>query len=387
MSEAATPIPLVSERLGEIQLVLREKKIEGWLFSDHRGQNPLALRALGIKGEPLRRVLYWLPADGMPVLIAHAMELETMPELPGETLSYTGWAELRRALDRTLPTRGAIAMEHASIAASPDVSRVEAGTVGLVTSYGATVVPSIDLVNAFIGTLAEHEVVSLRKSVAALAKIRDEGAKKLAAGDERELRSALVNAVEGAGLTLVRAMVTSGEGTRGWPREAGHRAIGKGEHALVDLFAKEGDGPCAHLSFVLSRGESPRTKKALAAACDARDAAIELVGTRLRRSEKLLGFEVDDAARAALAKAGQKAAIRHRTGSHVGRIPFSAEACTFDSLELEDTRAALAGHAWSVHPGVYDEQGGVRAHAVILATASGVEVLDRGPREPLALAD
>ena len=48
----------------------------------------------------------------MPVLIAHAMELETMPELPGETLSYTGWAELRRALDRTLPTRGAIAMEH-----------------------------------------------------------------------------------------------------------------------------------------------------------------------------------------------------------------------------------------------------------------------------------
>ncbi len=167
-------IPLVSERLGEIQIALRGKKLEGWLFSDHRGQNPLALRALGIVGTPLRRVFYWLPADGMPVLVAHAMELETMPELPGETLSYTGWAELRRALDRTLPTRGGVAMEHASIAASPDVSRVEAGTVGLVASYGATVVPSIDLVNAFVGTLAEDEIASLRESVKKLAAIRSE---------------------------------------------------------------------------------------------------------------------------------------------------------------------------------------------------------------------
>lgn len=380
-------IPLVSERLGEIQLVLRDKKIEGWLFSDHRGQNPLALRALGITGEPMRRVFYWLPADGMPVLIAHAMELETMPELPGETLSYTGWAELRRALDRTLPTRGAIAMEHASIAASPDVSRVEAGTVGLVTSYGATVVPSIDLVNAFIGTLAEDEIASLKKSVAALRTIRDEGMKALSATTERDVHEAVRQAVDAAGLSLVRAMVTSGEGTRGWPREAGARTIVKGDHVLVDVFAREGDGPCAHLSFVLARGEVPRAKKALADACDARDAAIELVTTRLRRQERLLGFEVDDAARAALAKLGRKAAIRHRTGSHIGRVPFSAEACTFDSLELEDTRAALPGHAWSVHPGVYDELGGVRAHAVILASASGLEVLDRGPREPTQLSD
>jgi Xaa-Pro dipeptidase len=379
--------PLVSERLGEIQLVLRERKIEGWLFSDHRGQNPLALRALGIVGEPMRRVFYWLPADGMPVLIAHAMELETFPELPGETLSYTGWAELRRALDRTLPTRGAIAMEHASIAASPDVSRVEAGTVGLVTSYGATVVPSIDLVNAFVGTLAEHEVSSLRKSVALLRQIREGAGKTLRGPTERELHEGVAAAVSSAGLSLVRAMVTSGEGTRGWPREGGTRTIEKGDHVLVDVFAREGDGPCAHLSFVLARGESPRAKKALADACAARDEAIELVTTRLRRRERLLGYEVDDAAGLTLAKLGRKAAIRHRTGSHIGRIPFSSEACTFDTLELEDTRAALAGHAWSVHPGVYDELGGVRAHAAILATATGLEVLDLGPREPIQLAE
>ena len=380
------PIPLVSERLGEIQLVLLERKIEGWLLSDHRGQNPLALRALGISGETLRRVFYWLPAEGMPVLIADAMELRTMPELPGETLAYTGWAELRRALDRTLPTRGAIAMEHATVAASPDVSRVEAGTVGLVASYGATVVPSIDLVNAFIGTLRDHEIASLRTSMAALRTIRDEGMRTILETVESELHAAIAAQVTTAGLTLVRAMVTSGESTRDWPRQPGTRTMAKGEHALVDLFAREGDGPCAHLSFVLARGDAPEARKALADACDARDAAIELVGTRLRRHERLLGFEVDDAARAVLARQGRKAAIRHRTGSHIGRIPFSGEACSFDSLELEDTRAALPGHAWSVHPGVYDETSGVRAHGVILAGTDGIEVLDLGPREPIQLA-
>ncbi len=180
-------------------------------------------------------------------------------------------------------------------------------------------------------------------------------------------------------------MVASGEATRSWPREDGARAIAPGAHIMVDLFAREGDGPCAHLSLVLARGAAPRATKALKDACAARDAAIELVRTRLARKERLLGFEVDDAARATFAQRGRKDAIRHRTGSHVGRIPFSAEACTFDSLELEDTRAALPGHAWSVHPGVYEAELGVRAHAVILATEGGLEVLDLGPAEPAPL--
>ena len=110
-TSAMPHVSLVSERLGEIQIAMREKKLEGWLLSDHRGQNRIALRALGLGPEtgravPLRRLFYWLPSDGMPVVIAHALELETIPDLPGEQLSYTTWAELRRALERTIPTRG-----------------------------------------------------------------------------------------------------------------------------------------------------------------------------------------------------------------------------------------------------------------------------------------
>jgi Xaa-Pro aminopeptidase len=391
-SSAGLPISLVSERLGEIQLALREKKMEGWLFADHRGQNRIALRALGLGPEsgrtpPSRRLFYWLPADGMPVVIAHALELDTLPELPGEQLAYTGWAELRRALERTLPTRGSIAMEHATIAASPDVSRVEAGTVGLVESYGARVVSSIELANAYVGTLRDAEVLALRDTLRRLGEVRTELTKKLRGPftpiDVAREATALMATRE---LVVVEPpMIASGGATRSWPREAAARAVGDREYVLVDLFARRGSGPCAHVGVVYARGESKIAERMLRETCAMRDAAIALVEARLAKGDRLLGFEVDEAARAAAGKLDRANGIRHRTGSHVGTVPFSGEACTFDALELSDTRPALAGHAWSVHPGLYDDAFGIRAHAVILATPRGCEVIDRGADRPIPI--
>jgi len=385
-------VSLVSERLGEIQIAMREKKLEGWLLSDHRGQNRIALRALGLGPEtgratPLRRLFYWLPADGMPVTIAHALEMETIPELPGEQLTYATWAELRRALERTVPSRGSIAMEHASIAASPDVSRVEAGTVGLIESYGGKVVPSIELANAFVGTLRELEITALRRTTSALAEIRTELPAKLSGAFSLEDVVREVGELASAKkLTLVdRPMIAAGNATRTWPREVATRAVGEREHVLLDVFARQDSGPCVHLGLVLTRGESKIAERMLREACALRDAAIAVVVARLSKGDRLLGYEVDEAALAAAGKLGRGSVTRHRTGSHVGTVPFSGEACTFDSTELSDTRQALAGHAWTLHPGVYDESFGMRAHATILATARGCEVLDRGSDTPIVI--
>lgn len=385
-------VSLVSERLGEIQLAMRERKLEGWLLSDHRGQNRIALRALGLGPEtgrmpPLRRLFYWLPSDGMPVVIAHALEIDTVPELPGEQLSYASWAELRRALERTLPTRGTVAMEHATIAASPEVARVEAGTVGLVESYGSKVVSSIDLANAFVGTLRDAEISALRRTVSSLADVRSALVAELRAGfTPEDIARAATTRIEAAGLVVVEPpMVAAGAATRSWPREHSKRPVGEREHVLVDLFAREGAGPCAHLGVVLSRGESKIAERMLRETARLRDAAVAIVQTRLGKGERLLGYEVDEVAQLEAARLERSAGIRHRTGSHVGTVPFSGEACTFDGLEISDTRAALAGHAWSVHPGLYDESFGMRSHAVLLATARGCEVLDRGQDAPLVI--
>ena len=121
-------------------------------------------------------------------------------------------------------------------------------------------------------------------------------------------------------------------------------------------------------------------------ACTLRDAAITLVETRLKKGERLLGYEVDECALAAAGEAPARIKTVHRTGSHVGTVPFSGEACTFDSTELSDTRRALPGHAWTMHPGLYDDSFGMRAHATLLATARGCEVLDHGQDTPIVVS-
>lgn len=150
---------------------------------------------------------------------------------------------------------------------------------------------------------------------------------------------------------------------------------------MIDLVAREDrlGAPFAHRGAMVAIDEvPPRAAEAFAAARQARDAAIELVRERAQRRRRLLGFEVDEHARALLTRAGLGALVVHRTGHHLGRVPLSGEGCTFDALETHDTREALSGLAWSVHPGVYGEDFGVRASASILRTDDDVVVLDPG---------
>ena len=118
---SAPYVGAVLERLGDIQIALRESGLEGWLLYDYRGQCPASPRALGLVPPwPSRRWFYWLPAEGMPALVPHAMESELFGELPGDVLPYHDWTSLRSRLERLLPQRGRVAMNHQGIGGNPD---------------------------------------------------------------------------------------------------------------------------------------------------------------------------------------------------------------------------------------------------------------------------
>lgn len=378
---------VIAEQLGDIQIALREARLEGWLLYDHRGQNGLAVRALGLdEVAAMRRFFYWIPADGMPALIAHAIDVEAFGELPGDVIPYDGWASLRARLDKLLPRRGAIAMEHQPIGGNPDLSRVDAGTVGLVQSYGPQVVSSADLVNRFLGPLRAADVESHARALAQLAMAELEIVDFIAASAaplESEVCACAAKAVESRGLVLGRPpSVASGPHTRAFhhrPRRERDRRLMPRDLIAVDLVAREPvrGAPYAHRSLVASLEEvQPAHAEAFAVAREAREIAIAMVRERARSGTRLLGFEVDEAARAVIARSG--GGLVHRTGHHLGWVPDSGEGCTFDAFEVHDTREALAGLAWVVHPGVYREEFGVRATASIQRIADNVRVLDPG---------
>src|SRR5947209_1287246 len=93
-SMRAEPTP--GERVSEIQKALQVAKLDGWLFYDFRGSDPLAPRILrlGDHASGSRRWFYYIPATGEPTKIVHSIERAKLDALPGQRLIYRGWEEL-----------------------------------------------------------------------------------------------------------------------------------------------------------------------------------------------------------------------------------------------------------------------------------------------------
>src|SRR5215831_1822648 len=133
-----------------IQSDLRAAKLDGWLFYDFRGRDPIAQHILNLpNGMRTRRWYYFVPAKGTPKKLVHRIESESLAALPGETLYYAKQDELHRNLKKVLGRAKKVAMQYSPKNEIPYVAMVDAGTVELVRSSGPQVVTSADLVQKY----------------------------------------------------------------------------------------------------------------------------------------------------------------------------------------------------------------------------------------------
>jgi len=144
------------ERIAQIQAALREQGFDGWLFYDFRGSDILTPRIL--KTERLggsRRWFYFIPRQGEPVKVVHAIEPGQLDSLPGKKLIYREWQLLRDQVGKALFDQGRpkgtfrIAMQYSPNNDIPYISRVDAGTIEMVRSLGVKIESSADLVQQF----------------------------------------------------------------------------------------------------------------------------------------------------------------------------------------------------------------------------------------------
>jgi Xaa-Pro aminopeptidase len=393
----------VIDRLGEIQLELRVLGLAGWLLCDFRGQNPIAARALGVSAVPLtRRWFYYISADAMPVLLVHATEADAFDDAPGDHVRFTSWSSLRAALDRIVPSGGKIAMEFCAMGSNPYLSRVDAGTVDLVRSYGAEVVSSGDLVQHFLcrwepGQLAAHQRAATALGELCAATVASLGA-QLRAGEsvhELDVQEQLVRGLEARGLvTEGRPIVAAGVHSASphyVPSPSSSALLARGDVVLLELWAREpaADAPFAEMAWmaVVAERVPPAVAAAFAVVVEARDRALELVRSRRATRKRVLGFEVDRVARDVVARHGHAERFPHRTGHHLATVLNSGDAATLDDLEIHDTRELVPGLAWVVHPGLYFESFGLRTAVDVYLDESGLLVttpLQRGVTPLLA---
>jgi len=369
------------------QAALRAQGLAAWWIYDFRGSNPVASRFIAMpEAHFSRRVVLMVPAEGTPVLLAHAIERGVAERGPWPVRTYADRHALRAALAEANPG-GPVALEYAPEADLPYVSHVDAGTIELLRAVGVDVRSSAEVLQAFATWTREQVAAHERAAEAVMVVCHgafDEIRRRLAAGEtvrEHEIQRWI------AARFAERGLVTGHDAIVGFgpdagdphyaPRAGDDRALADGDVVLIDLWAKEDrpDAPYADVTWMGVRGEpSAEVARAWAAVRDGRDLAVRLIAERAAAGDPPAGWEVDRAVRDHLAAAGYGDAFVHRTGHSLGCGPIHGEAAHLDDFETRDVRRLTPGFGVTVEPGVYLPSYGIRSELNVLLEPRGARV-------------
>ena len=374
-----------------VQEALRGHGLDAWLLYDFQGSNPVSYRMAGMGGSghlATRRWFYLIPATGEPRALVHAIERYNLDHLPGAKTVYAGREQLQAGLGTLLKGVTRVAMEYSPNCAIPYVSRVDAGTIELVRGLGAEVVSSGDLIQQFEAFWNDAAIATHRKASEALYRIKDRAfesvARRLRDGvptTEFDIQQQMVGWFGDEGLIAESAPCVSAQENAGNPHylasSVEHRVIRKDELVLLDLWGKLATTGAVYaditwIGFVGTQIPE-RMTKAFAAICGARDAAVSVVQDAARAGRDVRGFEADRAARKVLQDAGFGDAILHRTGHSLGEN-VHGNGAHLDDYETHDERRLLPGSGFTIEPGLYFKDFGVRTEINMVWTSAGPEV-------------
>jgi Xaa-Pro dipeptidase len=375
--------------LESIQSVLREHRLDGWLFYDHHHRDPIAYRILALDENSFvsRRWFYFIPAEGEPRKLVHRIESLKLDSLPGEKTEYSSWQELEQRLEALLDGATNIAMQYSPRNAIMYVAMVDAGTVELIRSMGKNVVSSADLVSVFEAVLTDAQIETHFEAQRRLDVLLASGWRFIADStrnggttDEYTVVQFLLAGMAKAGLWTDHGPNCSAgpnsADSHYEPTPESSRPIRTGDFVLIDIWARLANDPSSiwydiTWTAVIGRAPTPREDLIFNTVRDARDAAIATIQRAYTENRPIAGWEADDAARAVIRDAGFADFFTHRTGHNIAVI-LHGNGAHLDNLETHDERLLLPNTCFSVEPGLYfPGEFGIRSEVNMITRSSG----------------
>ena len=362
--------------LNAIQSALRDAKFDGWLFYDHHRRDPIAYRVLGVEPQKCtRRWYYLIPAWGEPLKIVHRIEKGSLDGAPGGVQEYSSWREQREALAKMLAGKKTVAMQYSRLNDIPYIGLVDAGTVELIRSLGVEVVSSADLVQLFEARWSPEAFAShleAGKAVHAAVRhgfefIRDSVKSGKAIG-EFEVQQEMLRLFEKCGVhssdpPAVCVNQHSGDPHYG-PTEKTSLPIREGDFVLIDAWAKLRKPGSVYFDITwtgfVGREVPSQHAEIFEVVKEARDMAVDFIQRAMREGRPARGYQVDDAARGVITRHGYEEYFVHRTGHSIGE-EVHGNGANMDNLEMHDDRRIIPGTCFSIEPGIYLPEFGVRS--------------------------
>jgi len=383
-------------KIEALQSALRERNLDGWLFYDHHHRDPIAYRVLGLPEKLMvtRRWFYLIPAEGEPRKLVHKIESGHLDSLPGTKQSYSAWPELFDGIKQMLSSSRDIAMQYSPNNGVFTLSLVDGGTIELIRGMGKNVVSSGDLVALFEATWTDEQIQShfaARDAIDAItaAAFQEIGRRARNGGtNEYEMQQWILEAFRREDLTAVDPPVVGVNANSGNPHYGPERAtaapIREGDWVLLDIWGKKNLPNSVYYDITwtgfIGKAVPDRIQEIFKVVRAARDAGIKFVEDSIAGGKQISGWQVDDPVRETITKAGYGKYFVHRTGHSIA-TEVHGNGPNMDNLEVHDERRILPNSCFSIEPGIYLAEFGVRSEVNMLVRSKSAEVTGRMQKE------
>ncbi|HXG93596.1 MAG TPA: M24 family metallopeptidase [Blastocatellia bacterium] len=392
-----------------IQQALKEADLDGWLFYSFRGSDPIAANILRMPEEghmATRRWFYLIPREGEPTKINHSIERDVLDHLPGRKLIYLPWQQLHAHLKDSLLALASnrkprVAMQYSPDAAIPYLSRVDAGTIELIRSFGVEIISSADLVQRFESAWGDEQLAMHDEAARGLYEIVADAfaeiGRRVKAGtpvNEHDIQQYILRRFHERNLVTKDPPIVAVNANSAMPHyeptAERHSAINAGDFVLIDLWAKlnRPNSVYADITWtsVVAERVPEEVQKVFNVVRDARDAATNFVKEAFSSGRQVYGWQVDDVCRAVIDEAGYGDYFIHRTGHNI-HTEVHGNGANIDNLETKDSRVLIPRTCFSIEPGIYLEgRFGVRSEIDVYVDEKSARVTGGEPqREVVAI--
>src|SRR3974390_458056 len=390
----------MSVEIAEMQRDLRAAKLDGWLFYDFRGRDPIAHRILGLPAAMrTRRWFYFVPTKGEPKKLVHRIEAGALQTVPGDTLFYASQKELRDGLKKSLGRAKKIAMQYSPKNAIPYVAMVDAGTVELIRSLGPKIVTSADLVQKYEACWSSQQLESHLAAGRAIDQIVADAFRHAAACvnqkqtlTEYDLQQWILQRFSAAGIETDEgpdiAVNANASDPHYGPSKEKSAPIREGDLLLLDVWGKlkSADSVYYDITWMGYLGATVPAKyaKVFKVLIEARDRAVDLIKSHVKAGKPLQGWQVDKVTRQVVEKAGYGKYFFHRTGHNIGQS-VHGNGANMDGLQTFDERHLIPLTCNSVEPGIYLPEFGVRSEVDVYVGEKEAQVTGAVQSEILPL--
>ena len=356
----------------------------GWLIHDYRGSNPILRQVIGDGlGMVTRPCFLFIPVRGEPGVLVHHVDAGKFHATEIDTLVYRDRSSMMDGLADLVPTVGQVAMEYSPLGEIPRASKVDAGTIELVRSLGLEVVSSADLLQYATQRWSEAQLSSHLRSAEKLGRIvlgafEYVGHNLESRPTEYQVARFIRAQFEEEGIHSPDGPIVAVNGHASDPHyepsSEGSSPIEEGDRVLIDLWAKErtAEAVYADITWVAYVGEQPpeEYQEVFRIVTTARDSALKYLEGSARQGITLQGRQVDRIAREYISRCGYGDYFTHRLGHSISH-EVHGDAVNLDSFETEDTRIIIPGICFSIEPGIYLPEFGVRSEIDVYMSEEG----------------